>query len=176
MVLAFLLTKSASPEITRIWKECQLEPRTRFKTPVTSIKRVPGTGEHIKDDPAASQSRWIVNNGEDGEFDAVVVTVGSCGAPQRIAFPGLPHHDDNTSEDDGGGKHEGSEEVFEGEVFHSSELDDAPLEGKRVIVIGSGASGVEAVETAMSRGARQCVMLSRQDKVSYAPVITRGPR
>ncbi|KAI0710915.1 FAD/NAD-P-binding domain-containing protein [Earliella scabrosa] len=150
-------------EIRRIWKEYQLEPRTRLRTPVRSIKRVPGTGEHIKDDPASSQSRWIINDGEDGEFDAVVVTIGTCGAPMRINFPGLPQHNDNTSETEDS-KHEGREEVFQGEVFHSSELDDAPLEGKRIIVIGSGASGVEAVETALSKGAKHCVMLAREDK------------
>lgn len=150
-------------EIRRIWKEYQLGPRTRFKTLVTSVKRVPGTAEHIKDDPAHSQSKWTINSGEDGEFDAVVVTVGTCGIPMRIDFPGLPQHYDNTA--GGDGKHEGREEVFEGEVFHSSELDDAPLEGKRIIVIGSGASGVESVETALSKGAKHCVMLAREDKV-----------
>ena len=156
------------PEIRRIWKEYQLEPRTRFNTRVTSVKRKPGTGEHIKDDPAHSQSKWIINSGEDGEFDAVVVTVGTCGQPMRIKFPGMPQPQrDEDSSEPGSEKHEGDdEEVFQGKVLHSSELDDAELGGKNVIVIGSGASGVEAVETALEQGAKHCVMLARDDKVS----------
>ncbi|RDX45747.1 FAD/NAD-P-binding domain-containing protein [Lentinus brumalis] len=151
-------------EIRRIWKEYQLEPRTRLNTPVTSVKRVPGTREQIQSDPAHSQSKWIINNGEDGEFDAVVVTIGTCGAPMRIKFPGMPQHDDNTS-DHGSEKHEGdNEEVFQGEVIHSSELDNAQLEGKNIVVIGSGASGVEAVETALEQGAKHCTILARDDK------------
>lgn len=140
-----------------------------------------GTGEHLQADPSGSQSRWIVNDGEDGEFDAVVATVGTCGEPMRINFPGLPSSDGDASENGKDGKHEGKEEgeVYEGEVIHSSELDDAALEGKRVLVIGSGASGVEAVETALSLGAKECVMVARDDKVrnpslarSYMPCKT----
>ncbi|KAI0652799.1 FAD/NAD(P)-binding domain-containing protein [Cubamyces menziesii] len=159
-------------EIRRIWKEYQLEPRTRLNTPVTSIKRVPGTGqrEHLQDDPAGSRSRsrWTVNDGEDGEFDAVVVTVGTCGEPLRVDFPGLRSSAWDVSEDGtiDEGKHGGEQEgeMFEGEVVHSSELDNARLEGKRVLVIGSGASGVEAVETALDKGATGCTMIARDDK------------
>ncbi len=84
----------------------------------------------------------------------------------RIKFPGMPQHDDNTS-DPGSEKHEGdNEEIFQGEVIHSSELDNAQLEGKNIVVIGSGASGVEAVETALEQGAKHCTILARDDKVS----------
>ena len=55
--------------------------------------------------------------------------------------------------------------MFKGDVLHSSELDNAKLEGKHIIVIGSGASGVEAVETALEKGAKGCIMLARDDKV-----------
>ncbi|KAH9850906.1 FAD/NAD-P-binding domain-containing protein [Lenzites betulinus] len=153
-------------EIRRIWREYQLEPRTRFNSPVTSVRRVKGTGERLEQDPSGSQSRWIVNDGEDGEFDAVVVTVGTCGEPMRINFPGLPSAHEDSSDDGKDEKHEGTEkdEVFEGDVIHSSELDDAQLEGKRILVIGSGASGVEAVETALAKGAKQCTMVARDDK------------
>ncbi|KAI0643289.1 FAD/NAD-P-binding domain-containing protein [Trametes meyenii] len=154
-------------EIRRIWKEYQLEPRTRFNTPVTSVRRVEGTGTHLQDDPSGSRSRWLVNDGADGEFDAVVVTVGTCGEPMRVKFPGLPSTDDAASDEEKHGKHGGEEsngEVYEGEVVHSSELDGAQLEGKHVVVIGSGASGVEAVETALAKGAKDTVMVARQDK------------
>lgn len=46
--------------------------------------------------------------------------------------------------------------TFAGTVVHSSELDSLPsdvLKGKKVLVIGGGASAVEAVETAIDRGA-----------------------
>lgn len=57
--------------------------------------------------------------------------------------------------------------TYQGPVFHSSQLDCATremLRGKTVAVIGSGASGVEAVETTLSRGADRCIMLARRDK------------
>lgn len=75
--------------------------------------------------------------------------------------------------------------MFKNPIIHSSELDsDAISEetikgvsrlfclllftafpGKKVVVIGSGASGVEAVETALQRGAGEVVMVARTDKV-----------
>ena len=61
-----------------------------------------------------------------------------------------------------GGKHDGEEEVvFEGPVIHSSKLDEAELEGKTVLVVGSGASGVEAVETALAKGAQKAIIIAR---------------
>ncbi|PIL34408.1 hypothetical protein GSI_03183 [Ganoderma sinense ZZ0214-1] len=157
-------------ETRRIWEEYQLAPRTRLNTRVTSVKRVEGTGKRLSDPSAdeGARSRWLINDGADGAFDAVVVTVGTCGAPKRIDIPGLPRAEEDTSEEGGWreAKHRGGRagEVFEGEVLHSSELDRADLEGRTVIVVGSGASGVEAVETALSKGAEHCVMLARDDK------------
>ena len=159
-------------------------------------------------------ARWIVNDGEDGVFDAVVVTVGTCGAPQWVGFPGMPSMEEikarrarsqeeargnggNESKDEGMAessdtdgeperKHsqsaegeatskdeEDGEETFGGTLLHSSELDDAQLAGKRVVVIGSGASGVEAVETALARGAKETIIIARQDKVSYVDACMR---
>ena len=79
--------------------------------------------------------------------------------------------DDDENDDENETQEE--EETFEGIVVHSSELDDVDLEGKKVVVIGSGASGVEAAETALSKGAKGArrgeegdgvVMLARDDK------------
>ncbi|KAM5540103.1 hypothetical protein V8D89_006243 [Ganoderma adspersum] len=156
-------------EARRIWQEYQLAPRTRFNTRVTSVKRVQGTGKGLSDPSGdeSTRSRWTINDGADGAFDAVVVTVGTCGRPKRIDIPGLPHAEEDAHE---GGwrevKHRGGRggEVFEGEVLHSSELDSADLEGRTVLVVGSGASGVEAVETALAKGAKHCVMIARDDK------------
>jgi cation diffusion facilitator CzcD-associated flavoprotein CzcO len=58
--------------------------------------------------------------------------------------------------------------AFQGTVLHSSQLDKVSkdeLRGKSVVIIGSGASGVEAAETALNRGANHCIMLARDDKV-----------
>lgn len=75
--------------------------------------------------------------------------------------PGEPA--DEEDEKDKGQEEE--EEVYEGLLMHSSELDDKDVKGKTVIVVGSGASGVEAVETALERGAKEAIMIARDDKV-----------
>jgi cation diffusion facilitator CzcD-associated flavoprotein CzcO len=175
-------------EITRIWKEYKLEERTRFNTPVTSVKRVPpselsNVEESDTDPTKGGHSRWIVNDGSDGIFDAVIVTIGTCGKPKMISVPGMPSANSSSEENsqdssdfEGGGREKHSaEETFHGRVIHSSQLDDiepGELEGKTVVVIGSGASGVEAVETALSKGAKNTVMLARDDKVG-TPLIPR---
>ncbi|KAA1470893.1 FAD/NAD-P-binding domain-containing protein [Dentipellis sp. KUC8613] len=245
-------------EITRIWKEYKLESRTHFNTPVRSVHRVEGTKS-----PGA---KWTINDGKDGVFDAVIVTVGTCGPPQMVGFPGMPEldakddsaksehhgingrnndgkdkvkqssdkrkeevrrkvdqlrrdpHEDNTHyvgdvdpREDGApsfaevAKHEpavqdgdptspgqssqsrntnekkekhapaskpekkenlkkDSDEKFEGRLHHSSQIDDADVKDKIVVVIGSGASGVEAVETALQLGAKKTIMIARDDK------------
>ena len=58
-------------------------------------------------------------------------------------------------------------DIFQGPILHSSQLDreDAPsFEGKRIVVVGGGAS---AVEFALAQGASSCVMLARDDKVRF---------
>lgn len=45
-------------------------------------------------------AKWIINDGADGEFDAIIVTVGTCGKPKMAAFPGMPHtHWDDEKEE-----------------------------------------------------------------------------
>ncbi|OSC98613.1 FAD/NAD(P)-binding domain-containing protein [Trametes coccinea BRFM310] len=61
-------------QVRKIWEEYHLEPRTRFNTPVKSVRRVKGTGLPPHGDPSSPRSRWIINDGEDGIFDAVVAT------------------------------------------------------------------------------------------------------
>ncbi|KDQ63491.1 hypothetical protein JAAARDRAFT_202926 [Jaapia argillacea MUCL 33604] len=173
-------------EIHRVWKEYKLDSRTRFETPVTSVKRAPAQSVDVDaedlDPKKAGHARWIINDGSDGIFDAVIVTIGTCGDPARIGFPGMPGQEEEDSDsgsssgtggpsngrdkkhagDDSPDEYEG--QVYGGVVLHSSELDDADLEGKNVVVVGSGASGVEAVETALGKGAKGTVMLARDDK------------
>jgi dimethylaniline monooxygenase (N-oxide forming) len=49
-------------------------------------------------------------------------------------------------------------------IYHSSQLDHADLTGKRVVVIGSGASGVESAELAVHKMAESVHVLAREDK------------
>jgi thioredoxin reductase len=93
-----------------------------------------------------STGRWVVNNAANGHFDGVIAAVGSCGDPK---MPRLP-----------------SQEKFEGTIVHSSELtaDQIDAKGKRILVVGGGASAVEAVEFAVKTGAASTTILSRSDK------------
>ena len=87
--------------------------------------------------------RWIINGNASETFDGLVVTVGTCGKPNMIPLP--------------------NQKSFRGEILHSSQLDEHDFEGKRVVVIGGGASGVEAAETALERGAKKATILARKD-------------
>lgn len=271
------------PEIHRVWTEYDLPRRTRLRTRVASVRRAPAPAPPTDPLPAddadparQGHARWLVDAGADGVFDAVVVAVGTCGAPRWVCLPGMPGwagkgegegKRKGEGEDEGEGEGEGRQdkeeggrdareprdgagqgstlepasyaetlqgtdkrkdapgasasaqekekaagafgggdlkdsngrtrgngpgksgdskkegggegesegeggddgEVFGGSVLHSSELDTAELEGKRVVVIGSGASGVEAVETALARRAQGCVIVARDDKVRLLP-------
>lgn len=154
---AFPLRDEILSEIRRIWKEYHLEPRTRFETVVTSVKKSGGP-----------ESKWTINDGAEGAFDAVIVTVGTCGKPKWIDLDGMPKgmaKDSETSDADMAKQ----KDVFKKPIIHSSELDsdkvsEKTIRGKKVVVIGSGASGVEAVEAALHRGAGEVVMIARTDK------------
>jgi hypothetical protein len=155
------------------------------------------------DPKKGGHSRWIINDGSDGIFDAVIVTVGTCGVPEWVGFDGMPegfmerkkaeirreiekkaplnsqdhdtidHTREQTSSDDNSDvkvedKDETDKNIYRGPLLHSSQLDSkdvSELQGKTVVVMGSGASGVEAVETALVRGAGYCIMVARDDKV-----------
>ncbi|TCD66067.1 hypothetical protein EIP91_001875 [Steccherinum ochraceum] len=273
---AYPLRDEILGEVERIWKEYNLASRTRFNTPVTSVRRADGSDPADDIDPnGQGHARWIVNDGHEGVFDAVIVTVGTCGKPRMVQFEGMPgvkakqdekekRKDENgdarkaegqsTSNGTGtheppdsasseasietekqsqhgpwtegqpqpsarvieldqeikkdagfpapgeaypttpsldpqrgtkaksllenkdGGDDEGEthqEDEDDGDVFrkgpivHSSQLDrleEDEVRGKTVVVVGSGASGVEAVETALAKGAKKAIMVARDDK------------
>ncbi|KIJ62461.1 hypothetical protein HYDPIDRAFT_176544 [Hydnomerulius pinastri MD-312] len=182
-------------EIDKIWKEYHLEERTRLNTLVTKVRRVKRAavgGEtkggdiscqsHVSGDDSAltahvpSPSTWYINDEQDGPFDAIIVTVGTCGEPKWVKFKGMPTDTGRLDKLESAmkrrepklphGQHD--PETYRGPVLHSSQLDHATpeiLRGKTVVVIGSGASAVEAVETALARGASRCVVLAREDKL-----------
>ncbi|KAI5826953.1 FAD/NAD(P)-binding domain-containing protein [Schizophyllum commune Tattone D] len=154
-------------EISRIWHEYNLDSRTKFSTPVTSIKRGPAPAN----DP--TRRTWIVNNDDAVLYDAVIVNVGTCGAPRvpewAREWTATADEDASSPSQDGDSeKHPGAPRAT---VLHSSELDSASadvLAGKRVVVVGSGASGVEACETVLDKAGGELegpvTMLARSDK------------
>jgi cation diffusion facilitator CzcD-associated flavoprotein CzcO/acetyl esterase/lipase len=85
----------------------------------------------------ADSARWVVTTaaGEEGEFDVVV---SSCGQLSRPALAHIPGAD-----------------RFEGPIFHTARWDHSvELEGKRVAVIGTGASTIQAVPAIAPRVGR----------------------
>ncbi|KDR72803.1 hypothetical protein GALMADRAFT_252072 [Galerina marginata CBS 339.88] len=181
---AFPLRDEILGETRRIWRECHLDKRTRFETKVTSVRRAPPPKDASEWSNDPDRTRWIINDGEEGIFDAVIVTVGSCGEPNWVTLPGMPHdvgkedkkskkkhkHTAPTQDTQSlsgsndsdakqptqpGEKHPGpSDDLFKKTIIHSSQLDSPSFKlkgGERVVVIGSGASGVEAVETVLAK-------------------------
>lgn len=89
-------------------------------------------------------ARWIVNDAAHGRFDGLIVAVGTCGEPRMPQLPGLDR--------------------FRGDICHSSQLTGRDARGKRIAVIGGGASAVEALEFADAAGAAKVSIVSRSDK------------
>ncbi|KAL2869669.1 uncharacterized protein BJX67DRAFT_319374 [Aspergillus lucknowensis] len=90
--------------------------------------------------------KWIINDEEEkwGLFDGVVASVGVCGDPKMPLLP--------------------DQENFKGQIYHSSELDGKNVKGKKVLIVGGGASAIDALEFAVKSGASEIDVLSRSDK------------
>ena len=88
--------------------------------------------------------RWVINGNSNERYDGVMAAVGSCGEPK---MPHIP-----------------SQESFKGEIYHSSQLDGKTAEGKKVLIVGGGASAVEALEFVVHTGAMTTSVLARSDK------------
>lgn len=56
------------------------------------------------------------------------------------------------------------QEEFKGEIYHSSKLDGKTAHGKKVLIIGGGASAVEALEFVVHTGPKSTSVLARSDK------------
>ncbi|KAI9878508.1 MAG: hypothetical protein M1830_000689 [Pleopsidium flavum] len=97
------------------------------------------------------QGRWIINDPSNGRFDGVMAAVGTCGEPKMPHIPG--------------------QEKFKGDIIHSSRLDGKSSKGKKVLVIGGGASAVEALEFVVHTDAAETNVLARSDKW----IIPRNP-
>ncbi|MCJ1290116.1 hypothetical protein MMC34_001652 [Xylographa carneopallida] len=90
------------------------------------------------------QNRWIINDPSHGRFDGVITAIGSCGDPK------MPHIE--------------GQEQFNGEIYYSSRLDGKTAEGKKVLIIGGGASAVEGLEFVIHTNAASTSVLARSDK------------
>lgn len=90
------------------------------------------------------QDRWIINNESHGRFDGVIACVGTCGDPKTPAISG--------------------QENFKGPIFHSSQLDGKDAKDKNVLVIGGGASAIEALEFTVASEAKKTYVLARSEK------------
>ena len=90
------------------------------------------------------QGRWIINDPSHGRFDGVMAAVGSCGDPK------VPHIS--------------GQESFKGEIYHSSKLDGKTAQGKKVLIVGGGASAVEALEFVVHTDAKSTSVLARSEK------------
>lgn len=97
------------------------------------------------------KGRWIINNTAEGRFDGIIAAVGTCGDEKMPHMPGM--------------------ERFKGEIYHSSHLTGKDARGKKMIIIGGGASAVEALEFASHEEAAKTYILARSDKW----IIPRNP-
>ncbi|PWN29568.1 FAD/NAD(P)-binding domain-containing protein [Jaminaea rosea] len=126
--------------VKNIWKLYQLDQRTRLKTRVKSVTR-----HQSSTDPAkGGHSRWVINGDQSEVYDGLVVATGTCGKPKMIDLP--------------------NQEKFMGKIVHSSHLDGVELKNKNVLIVGGGASGIEALELAVAKGAKKPTILARSDK------------
>ncbi|KAJ6080513.1 hypothetical protein N7467_010266 [Penicillium canescens] len=101
---------------------------------------------HVTSVKKNKNGKWVINDDETqyGVFDGILATVGVCGDPK---MPPLPN-----------------QEKFKGEIYHSSNLDGKSAKGKKVLIVGGGASAIEALEFAVKNGAAEIDVLSRSDK------------
>ncbi|KAL3421122.1 monooxygenase [Phlyctema vagabunda] len=97
------------------------------------------------------KGRWIINNTSLGRFDGIIAAVGTCGDAKMPKMHGM--------------------EKFKGEVYHSSDLTGKDAKDKKMIIIGGGASAVEALEFAAHEEAGKTYILARSDKW----IIPRNP-
>lgn len=98
-----------------------------------------------------SRDRWIINDPKYGRFEGVIAAVGTCGDPKMPTLPGQEH--------------------FKGSIWHSSDLDGKSAVGKKVAIIGGGASAVEALEFVAQSNAQHAYVLARSEKW----IIPRNP-
>lgn len=91
-----------------------------------------------------SKGRWVINDESLGRYDGIIAAVGTCGELKVPHIPGM--------------------DKFKGEIYHSSDLTGKDAKDKKIIIIGGGASAVEALEFAALEDALKTYVLARSDK------------
>jgi len=97
------------------------------------------------------EGRWIINDPSQGRFEGIIAAVGTCGDAKMPHMSGM--------------------DKFKGEIYHSSDLTGKQAKGKKMIIIGGGASAVEALEFGSHEDADKTYILARSDKW----IIPRNP-
>lgn len=90
------------------------------------------------------QGRWIINDPSLGRYDGVIAAIGTCGDPKTPHVPG--------------------QEKFKGPIYHSSNLDGKDAKDKKVLIVGGGASAIEALEFVEQQQAKKAYVLARSEK------------
>lgn len=117
---------------------------------ITELWRRYGLEEKTKFDTKVEKvyqddrGRWIINNTSEGRFEGIIAAVGTCGDAKIPHIPGM--------------------DKFKGEIYHSSDLTGKDAKGKKIIIVGGGASAVEALEFATHEEAAETTILARSDK------------
>jgi hypothetical protein len=131
--------------------------RQQIVSQITQLWKRYGLDEKTKFDTKVEKvyqdekGRWIINNPSEGRFEGIIAAVGTCGDNKMPSMPGM--------------------NKFKGEIYHSSDLTGREAKGKTMIVIGGGASAVEALEFAAHEDAEKVYILARSDKW----IIPRNP-
>ena len=132
----------------KVFDESGLRPHAHFNTEVVSL--------HWDD----SKHHWQVtirNNvgqSETHEFNVVITAVGNLNQPKVSHIPGL--------------------DSFNGQYWHSAKWrSDVPLEGKKVAVIGTGASSMQFLRTVASQ-AQQVTIFQRSPQWARPPQDYHG--
>lgn len=85
--------------------------------------------------------RYVINDKKYGAYDSVIVAIGTC---SKLCVPKIPRQGD-----------------YQGQVCHSSDLDDLDVLNKDVAIVGGGASSIEAMEYAARKGASSVKVITR---------------
>ncbi|KAK5550324.1 hypothetical protein LTR46_011671 [Exophiala xenobiotica] len=117
-------------QLRKLWEEYGLDQRTKFNTPVNRL---------YKD----NSGKWVVNDISHGQFDGVIVAIGTCGDPQ---IPSLPNRD-----------------RFNGDILHVSQLRGKRVKNKNVLVVCGDASVMDALEFVATGDAAKAYILARSD-------------
>ena len=124
-----------------------ITPRVRFRTEVLAADW----------DDDAQQWRLRLSTGEEHSCDVLIAACGQLSQPSVPHLPGL--------------------EDFAGTVFHSAHWDhDHDLTGRRVAVVGTGASAIQFVPQIVDRAAAVTVFQRSAPYVIRKPDRAYGPR